>query len=161
MRCFTCTCAFTHIRSHIILHNGVTAKMNKFSVCMGMTNFHAERKCVQVKNMKSDKIIGVLNSTAISRGPLVAVMEVTVGRERRRVLLGAHLGPLHNGGEPQLDKPSPAKTLLVEGERGREGREGGEGGRGEREGGRGEREGGMGREGGRDGERGELSKSCG
>ncbi|CAI8046544.1 hypothetical protein GBAR_LOCUS25750 [Geodia barretti] len=38
-------------------------------------------------------------------------MEVTVGRERRQVLLGAHLCPLHNGGEPQLDKPSPAKTL--------------------------------------------------
>ena len=62
----------------------------------------------------------------------MAVMEVTVGRERRQVLLGAHLCPLHNGGEPQLDKPSPAKTLLVERERGREGREGG---RGEREGG--------------------------
>ena len=68
----------------------------------------------------------------------MAVMEVTVGRERRQVLLGAHLGPLHNGGEPQLDKPSPAKTLLVEGEGGREGSEGRRGvGRREGERGRG------------------------
>ena len=85
----------------------------------------------------------------------MAVMEVTVGRERRQVLLGAHLGPLHNGGEPQLDKPSPAKTLLVEGERGREGREGRREGReGGREGRERRREGGE-----REREGGELSRS--